>query len=233
LAERAAMAATFWARLPRRNDDAIRGAVAGLSPGDQAEVRDILTVGVFESLSDEELLERMHALAAKTASEHKVAPTEVKTATFNPTSTDVGTFSGYISTFGNRDLQGDTVVVGAFDRTLADFQAGRIHWLITDSHSDYGTDVVGEVKAAATDAQGLRIEAVWMPTERAQQLRSMVLSGARLGLSIDYLVKGSPTGSRRSAAHRRDGGRRRGHPEASKPAGVHRVGQERRDRGGR
>jgi hypothetical protein len=53
---------------------------------------------------------------------------------------------------------------------------------------DSRTHISGLVTAvaAAVDHHGLRVEAAWMPTERAQALRAMVRSGAKLGLSIDY-----------------------------------------------
>jgi hypothetical protein len=47
-AERAACAALFWARLPRRSDDAIAGSVAGLSDPDRAEVVGLLEAGTLD-----------------------------------------------------------------------------------------------------------------------------------------------------------------------------------------
>ena len=84
---------------------------------------------------------------------------------------------------------------GAFGRSLTEFQAGRIRWAITDSHSDRASDTVAEVQAARVDSRGLLVEAGWMPTPRAQELRSMVLAGARLGLSIDFVVTKSHSGA--------------------------------------
>jgi hypothetical protein len=77
------------------------------------------------------------------------------------------------------------------DETAAALNSGAIQWHLTDAHSERATDVVASVTAAAVDHHGLRIEGMWMPTERAQALRQMVKSGAKLGLSIDYLTDAS------------------------------------------
>jgi hypothetical protein len=53
----------YWARLPRRVDEDIAHSVWGLSPAEVDEVRALLTGGIFDSLSDEELLARMWELA--------------------------------------------------------------------------------------------------------------------------------------------------------------------------
>jgi HK97 family phage prohead protease len=188
--ERAAHAALYWSQPCRRSEAAVRAVVDGLSDAERLMVCGILAGGELDRLSDDELLGKMHELAAKTRPiEHKIAEPEGKSApaaALPLTSTDAGSFSGYLAVVGNRDHQGDTILPGALDATLREFNAGRIRWLITDSHSDSASDVVAEVKAAALDGHGLRVEAQWMPTERAQQLRAMVLAGGGLGLSIDY-----------------------------------------------
>jgi HK97 family phage prohead protease len=188
--ERAAAAALFWSQPCRRSEDAVRGSLAGLSDEERLMVCGLLAGGELDRLTDDELLGKMHELAAKTRPiENKIAEPEGKSApaaALPMTSTDAGSFSGYLAVVGNRDHQGDTILPGALDATLREFNSGGIRWLITDSHSDSASDVVAEVKAAVVDSHGLRVEAQWMPTERAQQLRAMVLAGAQLGLSIDY-----------------------------------------------
>jgi HK97 family phage prohead protease len=117
------------------------------------------------------------------------------TATLAPSLVDTGSFTGYLAVIGNRDLQGDMLDLGSMDASLAEYKAGQIRWLLTDAHSDRASDVVAEVVDAALDATGLRIKAVWLPTDRAQALRGMVRAGVRLGLSIDYFpVASEPDG---------------------------------------
>lgn len=101
--------------------------------------------------------------------------------------TDTGTFSGYLAAFGE-DLQGDSIMPGAMDESVAALNSGAITWNLTDSHSAKASDIVANVTAAAVDRHGLRIEGQWGPGERAQQLRQMVRGGQRIGLSIDYFT---------------------------------------------
>jgi HK97 family phage prohead protease len=109
--------------------------------------------------------------------------------------TDTGTFTGYLAVVNNRDHQGDTILANALDASVAEFRAGRISWLLTDSHSEFATDVVARVTEASVDGHGLLVKGSWMPTERGQQLRGMVRAGAGLGLSIDYFpVESRPDG---------------------------------------
>jgi hypothetical protein len=191
LAERAALSAIFWAK--RRNPEAIRGTVAGLSAADKAEVIRLLETRELGNPPDDELVARMLDLGAKARSpERKILAAESKTvATIAaPAVTDNGSFSGYLASYG-RDHGGDTIQRGAMDETAAALNSGRIAWHLTDAHSEKASDVVATVTAAAVDSRGLRIEGTWMPTERAQALRQMVRNGAKLGLSIDYLTDAS------------------------------------------
>jgi Escherichia/Staphylococcus phage prohead protease len=138
-------------------------------------------------MSDDELVATMTELATKSRRpEQKIWRGESKTATLAEPLTDTGTFTGYLAVVNNRDHQGDTILPGALDETLAEFRAGRIAWLLTDSHSEFATDVIARVTEASMDGHGLLVKGSWMPTERAQQLRGMVRAGAGLGLSIDY-----------------------------------------------
>lgn len=70
-----------------------------------------------------------------------------------------GTFTGYASTFGNKDLDGDVILRGAFADTLAnDFKAGGagipLHWQHKDGSPN---DVIGETLSAVEDEKGLLI----------------------------------------------------------------------------
>lgn len=71
-----------------------------------------------------------------------------------------GVFSGYASTFGNKDLQGDVIAKGAFTETLEkDYNGGAgipIHW----NHQDgKPTDIIGRTLSAVEDEKGLLISA--------------------------------------------------------------------------
>lgn len=123
---------------------------------------------------------------AAAPSHHKILEAQHKSVMVQAP-VDTGWFTGYLAAIGNRDDQGDTIEPGGLDATLAAFKAGNRQWLLTDAHSEKASDVVAEVVDATVDGTGLWVQARWMPTERAQQLRAMVKAGARLGLSIDYL----------------------------------------------
>jgi hypothetical protein len=124
--------------------------------------------------------------------EHKIVAAENKSvATIAAQSgTDTGTFTGYLAAFG-RDFGGDRLMPGSMDETAAALNSGAIRWHLTDSHSEKASDVVATVTAAVVDHYGLRIAGQWMPDEIAQKLRQKVRSGAKLGLSIDYLTDAS------------------------------------------
>ena len=127
-------------------------------------------------------------LSALTGSAHKVIRAETKTTAMAPPVTGTGTFTGYLAGFG-RDHSGDQIMgAAAVADTVAEVNAGRIQWHITDSHSEKASDVVATVTAAAADRRGVRISANWAPGETAQRLRAMARAGHQLGLSIDYLV---------------------------------------------
>ena len=195
LAERAACAAMYWAKPERRDADAIRGAVAGLSEADHTAVVALLQGKEIPALSDDELLARMLELGSKARQTERkiVRGGEVKTVAMADAGpvTGAGSFTGYLAGIGNRDHGGDTIQPGAMDASAAALNSGAIAWCLTDAHSDLASDVVATVTAAAVDSRGLRIQGQWMPTERAQALRRMVRNGARLGLSIDYLTDAS------------------------------------------
>jgi hypothetical protein len=100
-----------------------------------------------------------------------------------------GGFSGYGSTFGTLDRQGEIVVKGAFTKTLAQFEADGF---ITIAH-DWDRLPVGSIKSAREDEKGLWIDAEFHSTPEAQACRTYVRERiARrksVGLSIGYWVK--------------------------------------------
>jgi HK97 family phage prohead protease len=192
LVERAAVSALYWAQPCRRSETAVRGSLAGLSDAERLQVCGILAGGELDRLSDDELLGRMHELATKAHPiEDKIIHGEAKTTMLAEPTTDVGWFEGIANVTGVRDRQGDLSVPGAFTRTVDDLNAGRVAWTITRQHSGDPFDVVGHVVAAKETAEGLWIRAAWTPDAIAQQFRSAVASGVRLGLSITYVPRGA------------------------------------------
>ena len=185
----------YWAR--RRDDEAIRGTLAGLSDADCRAACDRLLRRDMDALTDDQLLERMFELAGKGRGhankvvdpQTKSAPTPVAVLDRAPATTDSGSFVGYLAAW-QRDLGGDTIEPAAIHATLSDFRAGRIRWLLTDAHSPKASDVVAVVDAAAPDARGLRIEARWTGSAAAQALRGMARTGVPLGSVASTMCRG-------------------------------------------
>lgn len=101
-----------------------------------------------------------------------------------------GIFSGYASTFGNKDLQGDVIAKGAFAETLEKDYAGGagipIHW----NHQDgKPTDIIGRTLSAVEDEKGLLISAQLdiedNPT--AQQAYDLLKDGRVHQMSIGFV----------------------------------------------
>jgi HK97 family phage prohead protease len=99
-----------------------------------------------------------------------------------------GGFIGYGSTFGNRDRAGEIVVPGAFRKALEAFLRDGF---IAVGH-DWAALPVATVKSAVEDEMGLRLEAEFHTTSRAQEARQTVRErlerGKSVGLSIGYRV---------------------------------------------
>jgi hypothetical protein len=64
-AERAALAALWWARQPRRSDAAIRAVTAGLTEGERAELRAVLAEPGVDAITDSDLAARLLVLAGE------------------------------------------------------------------------------------------------------------------------------------------------------------------------
>jgi HK97 family phage prohead protease len=116
--------------------------------------------------------------------EHKVWPL----TDFKASDTGSGSFSGYASVFGVRDLGGDVVQAGAYADTLPQFLArGFIPW----GH-DYSALPVATVAQAYEDAHGLYLTAEFHSTPDAQAARKVVQErlarGKSMGLSIGYVA---------------------------------------------
>lgn len=105
-----------------------------------------------------------------------------------------GYLEGYASVFGNRDLGGDVVQKGAFNKTLRErLKRGMIK--LFDSHMVYdGTEaVIGVVKEAEEDDYGLKFRAMFSSVPRAQSVRTKIQEGVLDALSFGYeVIKAEP-----------------------------------------
>lgn len=100
---------------------------------------------------------------------------------------EVGGFTGYGSTFGNVDWQGDVVMPGAFKATLPTFRkTGAITW-----KHDLGR-LVAYPTIAREDDHGLYIEARFHTSREGQDAQAVVAerkaAGLEFGLSIGYSI---------------------------------------------
>jgi uncharacterized protein len=93
---------------------------------------------------------------------------------------EAGTFQGYLSVFDVEDSYGDTVIKGAFKRTLRNKKEFPLLW----SHN------VDEPIGGFTgkeDATGLLIDGrLTLGVQRAQEARALMLDKVLKGLSIGY-----------------------------------------------
>ena len=115
-------------------------------------------------------------------STHRSSPMKLKTVRLEIKDiTAEGSFKGYASTFGNKDLGDDIVMSGAFTKTLQENQNIPILW----GHSP--REVVGVNKNAYEDAKGLYVEGqLAMDVQRAKEAHSLMKMNAVNGLSIGY-----------------------------------------------
>jgi len=92
-----------------------------------------------------------------------------------------GSFKGYASTFGNKDLGDDIVMPGAFTKTLKENPQVPILW----GHSP--REVIGVNQMASEDSKGLYVEGqLAMDVQRAREAHSLMKMNAVKGLSIGY-----------------------------------------------
>jgi HK97 family phage prohead protease len=107
--------------------------------------------------------------------ETKELPFELKS--FNG---EAGTFSGYLSVFDTEDSYGDTVIKGAFKRTLRNKKEFPLLW----SH-DVTMPIGGFT--GKEDAKGLLIDGkLTLGVQKAQEARALMLDKVVKGLSIGY-----------------------------------------------
>lgn len=123
------------------------------------------------------------------------APLEVKFAG------EIGTFTGYASTFGGEpDAYGDLVQPGAFRKSLSRFAAEGSTPPMLWSHDQ--SEVIGRWNSLAEDAKGLKVEGqLDMNVARAREAYSLLKGKAVSGLSIGFMLppegrKFNPDGTR-------------------------------------
>lgn len=95
-----------------------------------------------------------------------------------------GTFEGYASVFNGEDSYGDTVLKGAYEKTLQDRERPvRMRW------NHYG-EVVGKWLEMREDDKGLYVKGQLTPGHsRAEDIKALLKHGAIDGLSIGYYVR--------------------------------------------
>lgn len=92
-----------------------------------------------------------------------------------------GSFSGYASVFGGVDADGDTIIAGAYKKTIANrSRPVQLRW------NHYG-DVIGKWTRIEEDEKGLYVEGELTPGHsKAQDVYALLKHGAISGLSIGY-----------------------------------------------
>jgi HK97 family phage prohead protease len=99
--------------------------------------------------------------------------------------TEAGEFSGYASTFGNKDQGGDIVMPGAFDAWLSVWNESGDPLPLLWQHD--GRDPRGVLHTLTPDAKGLFTKGqVNMNTEAGRDAREYLLQKAVTGFSIGY-----------------------------------------------
>jgi uncharacterized protein len=93
-------------------------------------------------------------------------------------------FSGYASVFGGVDTYGDTIMSGAYKKTLADRERPvALRW------NHYGP-VIGKYTTISEDDKGLYVEGELTKGHSvAEDVAALLKHGAISGLSIGYYVK--------------------------------------------
>jgi len=111
--------------------------------------------------------------------EHKLLPLDAAALKFD--AQRAGVFSGYASTFGGIDAYGDTILPGAYKRTLkARERPVGMRW------NHFGP-IIGKWTKMAEDEVGLYVEGELTPGHSvAQDVYASVKHGAVSGLSIGY-----------------------------------------------
>src|SRR5260370_39785356 len=97
-----------------------------------------------------------------------------------------GELDGYGVFFGNVDLGDDVALPGSAKKTLADRAASGRPWPLIADHELSTSGVVGSGKDAREDSLGVRLRAEFASTQKAQDLRTLLLERHVDGLAITY-----------------------------------------------
>tara|TARA_Y100000389_G_C17402558_1_gene486162 strand:+ start:658 stop:1359 length:702 start_codon:yes stop_codon:yes gene_type:complete len=122
--------------------------------------------------------------------EDYIADTETKSETLDvafeyKAEEEEGTFSGYGSIFGNKDLGNDVVVEGAFAKSIGKKGAKAVK-LLYQHRQDEPIGVFDEI---IEDQRGLKVKGrLAMGTQRGREVYELMKMGALDGLSIGYRV---------------------------------------------
>lgn len=99
--------------------------------------------------------------------------------------TEAGEFSGYASTFGNKDQGGDIVMKGAFDLWLSEWNGSGNPLPILWNHD--GRDVRGAFTSLTPDEKGLFVVGkLNQDTQGGREARALMTQPAINGMSIGY-----------------------------------------------
>ena len=115
-------------------------------------------------------------------------PTKSKAA--NGTDLNEGEFLAYASVFGVKDLDGDVVQPGAFDKTLADWQAKGLPIPLLWGHNTADPDMnIGEVLTATPDDHGLLVHCLCdLEGGKGPQTHRLIKAGRVNNLSYTYRI---------------------------------------------
>ena len=118
----------------------------------------------------------------------------MKYKTIELKATDLGTIAGYFSTYDKTpDSYGDIIEPGAFTETLKAREESGHPFPLCFNH-DFSA-VIGAVNSVKDTEKGPYIEATFLDTELAQDVRKMLLSGAiyQFSFAYDVLERRNPT----------------------------------------
>lgn len=111
--------------------------------------------------------------------EHKLTPIDLLDVKFDEARK--GFFNGYASVFGGVDSYGDSVLPGAYAKTIADRKRPiQLRW-------NHRGEVIGKWIGIREDEKGLFVEGELTPGHsKAQDVAALMKHGAVTGLSIGY-----------------------------------------------
>lgn len=124
----------------------------------------------------------------------------MKYKTFNIKADDAGVIAGYFSTYDKTpDSYGDIIEPGAFTETIAKRKETGHPFPLCFNH-DFSA-VIGAVESIEDTEKGPYIEARFLETQLAQDVRKMLLSGAiyQFSFAYDVLESRSPTAEEKAA----------------------------------